>query len=223
MNARRSIPLALLATATAVLATACAATATPGAAGSASAPAAAPSAGKSKAAGGNGSSDSYAYKHPCDPSQVSVEVRYQHNVGDSRRIIVVSNHGSTACGLSYYPTVAISDSRTVGGNSHPTSFATPKVPGGLGGAPYVPVYAGHSVYAVLDLNPSHSAAGAVTTYDEIDVKASDSMPDAATTNHAVRAQPANSGNPSVKGPLLSLYYANLADAVSQVGNPSNYK
>ena len=257
MNARRSIPLALLAAATAVLATACAATTTtPGAAGTAgsSAPAAAPSqstgaqpitdrsgtpaptAGKGRTTGGtggtggtgstgsgNGNSDSYAFKHPCDPGQVSVDVQYQHSVGDTRRIIVVTNHGSTACGLSYFPTVSIADSRSVGPNSHPTSFTTPKVPGGLGGAPYTALHAGRSAYAVLDLDPSHSTAGAVQKYDELDVKASDFMPDAATTNHAVRAQPADSGNPYVKAPVLSLYYATVADAVAQAGNPADYK
>lgn len=253
MNVRRSLPLALTVIATAVLATACSATGTvaggPGASQSASAgtgaassaptsgatggstgggaaPISAPSkpgSGSGTSAGGNATSDSYAWKHPCAPGQISIEVQYQPSLGTSRRVIVATNHGSAACGLSYFPTVAVSDSSSIGGTSSPARFVNPKVPGGLGGAPYSPIYAGHSAYAVLDLNPSHTAAGASHLYNEIDVLASDFMPNAATTNHPVKAQPAGTGNPDVKAPVLSLYQPTVADAVSQVGNPGNFK
>jgi hypothetical protein len=254
MNARRSIPLALLAAATAVLATACssgsgtgASASTPGASvaassAGASAPApqtagAVPASSKSPAArrptqtattgkagtsGGDADSDAYAWKHPCDPGQITVAVQYQHSVGDTRRVIVATNHGSAACGLSYYPTVEVTDSRSVGPNSHPASFVSPKVPGGLGGAPYTPIHAGRSLYAVLDLDPGHTTSGAVRTYDELDVKAGDFMPDAATTNHPLRNEPSGSGNPYVKGPILSLYRPSVADAVAQVSDLGNF-
>ncbi|MFC1429990.1 DUF4232 domain-containing protein [Streptacidiphilus sp. N1-3] len=182
-----------------------------------------PPGGKAPAAGGNAGSDSYAWKHPCDPGQVSIQVEYQHGIGDTRRIIVATNHGSAACGLSYYPAVAIADSGSIGSTSHPARFATPKVPGGLGGAPYTPIHAGSSLYAVLDLDPGHTTSGAVRGYDELDVKAADFMPDAATTNHPVKAQPGNSGNPYVKAPVLSLYRSSIADAVAQVGNLADFE
>lgn len=172
---------------------------------------------------GNAVSDSYAWKHPCDPSQISIEVRYQPSLGSSRRVIVATNHGSAACGLSYFPTVTVGDSTSVGGTSYPTRFVTPKVPGGLGGAPYSPIYAGHSAYAVIDLNPSHTAAGASHQYDELDIQPADFMPHASTTNHTLRAQPANSGNPDVKAPVLSLYQASVADAVKQLNDPSSFR
>ncbi|MHA6763030.1 DUF4232 domain-containing protein [Streptacidiphilus sp. PAMC 29251] len=260
MNARRSIPLALLATATALLATACASgatTATPGATastGAAATPtgaAAQPAGSRSSApaptteptstkptsteptstkpttratgTGGNANSDAYAWKHPCDPGQVSIQVQYQHSIGDTRRVIVATNHGSAACGLSYYPTVAVADSTSVGPTSHPTRFVTPKVPGGLGGAPYASIHAGQSLYAVIDLDPGHTKVGAVRTYDELDVKAADFLPEAATTNHPVKAQPAGRGNPYVKAPILSLYQRSVGDAVSQVGDLSDFR
>lgn len=252
MNARRSIPLALLAAATAVLATACssgsgtgASASTPGAsvaASSASASAPAPqtagavpvsskgpaapeptrAATTGKAAGGNATSDAYAWKHPCDPGQVTVAVQYQHSVGATRRVIVATNHGSAACGLSYYPTVEATDSKSVGPNSHPTVFVSPKVPGGLGGAPYASIHAGQSLYAVLDLDPGHTTSGAVQKYDELDVKAADFMPDAATTNHPLRNEPSGGGNPYVKAPVLSLYQPSVADAVTQVSDLGNF-
>ena len=254
MNARRSIPLALLAAATAVLATACSSTGTgtgaaaSGATGATSAAATAsasatgtagaapvgstsqvakPTQAPTKAAptagqGGDASSDAYAWKHPCDPGQVGITVEYRHGVGDTRRVIVATNHGKTACGLSYYPTVAVADSASIGSTSHPARFATPKVPGGLGGAPYASIHAGQSLYAVIDLDPGHTTSGAVRTFDELDVKAADFMPDAVTTNHPVKDEPSGSGNPYVKGPVLSLYQPSLADAVSQVGNLGNF-
>ena len=252
MNARRSIPLALLAAATAVLATACSSTGTgatattPGtsvaataastASASASQTAGAAPVSSSPAAprptqaattakgtgGGNATSDSYAWKHPCDPGQVTVAVRYQHSIGDTRRVIVATNHGSAACGLSYYPAVETADSKTIGPNSHPTHFVSPKVPGGLGGAPYASIHAGRSLYAVIDLDPGRTTSGAVRTYDELEVKAADFMPDAATTNHPVRNEPAGSGNPYVKAPVLSLYQPSIADAVTQVSDLGNF-
>jgi hypothetical protein len=172
--------------------------------------------------GGNATSDAYAWKHPCDPAKVGIRVEYQQGIGDTRRIIVATNHGSTACGLSYYPSVLVADSRSVGGTSHPTSFASPKVPGGLGGAPYASIHAGTSLYAVIDLDPGHTTSGAVRTFDELDVRAADFMPDAATYDLPLKAHPTDTANPYVKGPILSLYQPSIADAVTQVGTLSDF-
>ena len=173
--------------------------------------------------GGNATSDAYAWKHPCDPGKVSIQVEYQQSVGDTRRVIVATNHGSTACGLSYYPSVAVADSKSIGGTSHPARFVSPKVPGGLGGAPYASIHAGTSLYAVIDLDPGHTTSGAVRTYDELDVRAADFMPDAATTNHPLKAHPSDPAEPYVKGPVLSLYQPSVADAVTQVGTLSDFQ
>ncbi|MFC1420266.1 DUF4232 domain-containing protein [Streptacidiphilus cavernicola] len=188
-------------------------------------PQAAPTAkapGGSAGSGGNATSDAYAWKHPCDSGQVTVAVQYQHTIGDTRRVIVATNHGKAACGLSYYPAVSVADSASIGATSGTAKFVTPKVPGGLGGAPYASIHAGQSLYAVIDLDPGHTTSGAVRSFDELDVKSADFMPDAATTNHPLKNEPAGSGNPYVKGPILSLYQPSLADAVAQVSDLGDF-
>ncbi|MEZ0090643.1 DUF4232 domain-containing protein [Streptacidiphilus sp. EB129] len=180
--------------------------------------------GSGGSAGGNGSSDSYAYKHPCTSDQVTVAVRYQASVGTTRRVITVTNHGGSACGMSYYPDVSIganASAATSGDGTMPGSL-TAKAPGGLGGAPYDPLYAGQTQYSVVDLNPGHSSAGTSRSYDTLAVRADDSWANAVIQNDPVRAQPANSGNPEVKDPRVSLYYTSLGTATAQVAVSGNY-
>ena len=54
------------------------------------------------------------------------------------------------------------------------------------------------------------------------VRADDSWANAVIQNDPVRAQPANSGNPEVKDPRVSLYYTSLGTATAQVAVSGNY-
>ncbi len=217
----RILPVALLAATTATLAlTAC---------GSASASAAAPAtvtaksahaapvsfvaapAAAVKATGGNADSDSYAYKHPCAERQLSVKVSYDAKLGASKRLIAVTDTGSTACGLSYFPLVAIDNSATIHVPHGTAETVQPKVPGGLGGAPYYSLHAGHTAYAVVDLDPSHSTVGASRVYNQLSVIATDSLPNADTVNTKLVAE-GGSGNPYVKAPFLGLYENSITAA-----------
>lgn len=194
--------------------------AAPSAGGAASTSAAAPgrqtggSAPQTSARGAdpNANSDAYAWKHDCVLDHVKADVQFQSAIGATRRVVAVTNTGTTACGLSYYPLLAIGDSRAPG-----DTYVHPTPPGGLGGAPNSPVYAGRTVYSVVDLNPSRSSVGATRTANDLDVLPSDAMPNAATTNHALVAEPAGSGNPEVHNPVVSLYYASVATAASMLG------
>lgn len=158
--------------------------------------------GSAAAGGGNATSDGYAYKHPCAAGQLSVSVTTPADAS-GRRVIAVRNNGANACGLSYYPQVHLDGS---GGRT-----VKPLVPGGLGGAPAYPVYAGRTAYAVIDLDPSGATSGTVTGIDELNVLADgDHMPDADTRNF-----PLGSGALVLK-PKLGLYRSTVADAVASM-------
>ncbi|MFF2958953.1 DUF4232 domain-containing protein [Streptomyces sp. NPDC057963] len=154
-------------------------------------------------AGGNNDTDSYAYKHPCAIEKLSVRVTGRSGA-PTQRVIKVRNTGASACGLSYHPRVSL-------GNSHAPDHShdvLPLVPGGLGGAPAYPVHAGHTAYAVIDLDPSGATTGTVPGIDEMNVLADgDHMPNAATLNF-----PLGSGA-KVLRPKLGLYRSTIADAV----------
>ncbi|MFJ2133626.1 DUF4232 domain-containing protein [Streptomyces sp. NPDC087845] len=154
-------------------------------------------------AGGNNDTDSYAYKHPCAIEKLSVHVTGRPGA-PTQRVIKVRNTGASACRLSYYPRVSL-------GNSHAPDHShdvLPLVPGGLGGAPAYPVHAGHTAYAVIDLDPSGATTGTVPGIDEMNVLADgDHMPNAATLNF-----PLGSGAKVLK-PKLGLYRSTIADAV----------
>ncbi len=249
-NTRRHlVPLALLAAAGTLALTACGTSGTTaGAAGSTatpSSPVSAATAGGGSASGGtaasgggsasggttasgrpiastngNASSDSYAYKHLCTADQLNVKVTYDAPLGATKRLIAVTDTGSTACGLSYFPVVAIDAAATIHTNQGTPQTVQPKVPGGLGGAPAYALYAGHTAYAVVDLNPSHSISGAVRTYDQLSVIASDGLPNAATVEAKLVDEGGSTGNPYVKDPFLGLYRNSIADAVS-AAKPTN--
>ncbi|MQY11094.1 hypothetical protein SRB5_12080 [Streptomyces sp. RB5] len=77
-------------------------------------------------------------------------------------------------------------------------------PGGLGGAPAYPLYAGTSAYAVTDLNPTGAKDGA--HLDTLEVLANaDHMPQS-----GARRFPTD--NPVVLRPMLGLYSATVEEA-----------
>lgn len=123
----------------------------------------------------------------------------------TRRLITVRNTGATSCGLSYFPLVDLGDSKS----ADRSADLKPLIPGGLGGPPAYVLHAGKTAYAVLDLNPGGSGSGPATTLDEINVLASDSLPNAATKNFPL-------GGGSVGKPKLGLYEAAVADAVASM-------
>ncbi|MEY9893838.1 hypothetical protein ABIA31_007518 [Catenulispora sp. MAP5-51] len=148
--------------------------------------------------------DSYAFAHRCDSSQVTLQVTRMSDV-PTRRLITVRNTGATSCGLSYFPLVDLGDSKS----ADRSADLKPLIPGGLGGPPAYVLHAGKTAYAVLDLNPGGSGSGPATTLDEINVLASDSLPNAATKNFPL-------GGGSVGKPKLGLYEAAVADAVASM-------
>lgn len=162
-------------------------------------------------------SDAYAYKHACTPGQVKVHVVYDAKLGATKRLIEVSNTGSRACGLTYYPTVAVDNSKTINVPWGTAQTVQPKVPGGLGGAPAYPLLAKQTAYSVLDLDPSHANV-AKRPYNEISVIFNNNLPDADTLNFS--AAIAHQGNPSVKNPFLGLYRSTIA-AANASANPAN--
>jgi hypothetical protein len=128
-------------------------------------------------------------------------------VAPTQRVIGVRNAGSNACGLSYYPLVSLGNSQSAD-HSHDVR---PLIPSGLGAAPAYPVRAGHTAYAVIDLNPSGATTGTVAKIDEMNVLADgDHMPNADTLNF-----PLGSGAKVLK-PKLGLYRSTIADAVSSM-------
>ncbi|MER5360799.1 DUF4232 domain-containing protein [Streptomyces sp. NPDC002785] len=156
-----------------------------------------------KAGGGNASSDSYTYTHPCEMQKLSVHVTRRAGA-PTQRVIEVRNVGSKACGLSHYPLVSLGNSQSPD-HSHDVR---PLIPSGLGGVPAFPVRAGHTAYAVIDLNPSGATTGTVAKIDEMNVLADgDHMPNADTLNF-----PLGSGAKVLK-PKLGLYRNTVADAV----------
>lgn len=156
--------------------------------------------------GADATSDSYAYKHPCSAQQLSVKVT-RRSGAPSQRVISVHNNGSRSCGLSYFPLVYLDQAHAANG----AGAVKPLVPGGLGGAPAYPVYAGRTAYAVIDLDPSGATSGTVAGIDELNVLADgDHMPNADTLNF-----PLGSGALVLK-PKLGLYEATVADAVTSM-------
>ncbi|MEY9874356.1 hypothetical protein ABH931_003851 [Streptacidiphilus sp. MAP12-33] len=156
--------------------------------------------------GGDATSDSYAYKHPCSPQQLSIHVTTRAGA-PSQRVIAVRNSGARSCGLSYYPLVSLDKSQAPDG----ATAVKPLVPGGLGGPPAFPVYAGRTAYAVIDLDPSGATSGTVAGINELNVLADgDHMPNADTLNF-----PLGSGALVLK-PKLGLYESSVADAVSSM-------
>ncbi|MBC3844076.1 hypothetical protein GXW82_39410 [Streptacidiphilus sp. 4-A2] len=143
---------------------------------------------------------------------------YKSSLGPTRRVIEATDTGSTACGLSYYPQVAVDNSASIGSNQGTAQTVQPQVPGGLGGAPYYALYAGHTAYAVIDLDPSHSTSGAGRNYDELSVIATTSLPDADTVATKIVEEGGSSGNPYVKAPFLGLYEDSLSAAASSASD-----
>ncbi|MFJ6214954.1 DUF4232 domain-containing protein [Streptomyces sp. NPDC092296] len=200
MSVRHSLAVTTLVTAGAVLAL----TAYPS--GSSPAAAATPTAAVAAAGGGNADSDSYAYQHPCSSQQLSITVTGRAGA-PSQRVIAVRNHGKAACGLSYYPRVDLGRS-TARDNSH---NVLPLVPSGLGGPPAFPVHAGHTAYAVIDLDPSGATRGTVPGIDELNVLADgDHMANAETRNFPLAR------GTRVLRPKLGLYRDTVAAAVASM-------
>ncbi|MFI6048987.1 hypothetical protein ACIBCO_02730 [Streptomyces violascens] len=159
-----------------------------------------------KTGGKDATSDSYAYKHLCAADQLAVSAKELDSNPD-QYVIAVTNHGKAACGLSsYYPRVDLGAKNTAD-RSHDIH---PLVPGGLGGAPAVPVYAGRTVHAVLDVDPN-GAKGSNGGIDEINVLADTRFPNADTHNF-----PMNEGATVVQHPKLGLYRTSISDAVSSM-------
>jgi Protein of unknown function (DUF4232) len=245
---RRVLPLALVAAAGTLALTACGGASGASAAGAAgvsasasasgAASSAAPHSSSPAAAGGSGSgggaaagspissggsdadSNSYAYSHPCPAGQLRVKVSYDAALGATKRLIAVTDTGRRACGLSYYPVVAVDNSSTIGTRSGTPQTIQPAVPGGLGGPPAYALHAGHTAYAVVDLDPSHRNAGASRAYDQLSVVASDNLPDADTIDTPIVEEGGGTGNPHVKAPFLGLY-ENTVTAADSSANPVN--
>ncbi|WP_329367370.1 DUF4232 domain-containing protein [Streptomyces sp. NBC_00669] len=156
--------------------------------------------------GSHATSDSYAFAHPCTAGQVRVTVT-RRDSAPTQRVIEVRNTGASSCGLSYFPLVSLDDSHAADGGK----AVKPLIPSGLGGAPAFPVYAGHTAYAVLDLDPSGATSGTVDGIDELNVLANgDHMPNADTVNFRL-----GSGSLVLK-PKLGLYGATVAEAVASM-------
>ncbi|MEU2025048.1 DUF4232 domain-containing protein [Streptomyces sp. NPDC016469] len=155
------------------------------------------------AAGGD-TSDGYAYKHPCESSDLSVRV-YAREGSATQHVIEVNNTGRNSCGLSYFPRVSL-------GAANATDHSgdiLPLVPGGLGGAPAYPVKPKTAAIAVIDLNPG--GGNGVTWVNELNVLADgDHMPNAEQLNFPL--------GPDVKvgTPKLGLYERTVADAVASM-------
>ncbi|GAA2422127.1 hypothetical protein ACFPFX_17620 [Streptomyces mauvecolor] len=159
-----------------------------------------------KTGGKDATSDSYAYKHLCAADQLAVGAKELGSNPD-QYVISVTNRGKAACGLSsYYPRVDLG-SKNAADRSHNIH---PLVPSGLGGAPAMPVYAGRTVYAVLDVDPN-GAKGSNGGIDEINVLADTRFPNADTHNF-----PMNEGATVVQHPKLGLYRDSISDAVSSM-------
>ncbi|MFC5767686.1 DUF4232 domain-containing protein [Actinacidiphila bryophytorum] len=167
---------------------------------------AAPKPAPAKDPGAASDPDGYAFRHPCGIGQLSVQVTRRAGA-PTQRVIAVRNTGPLSCGLSYYPLVVLDSAKAQDG----TAAVHPLVPDGLGGPPAYPVYAGHTAYAVVDLDPSGATTGTATGVDEMDV-----LPDA---GHMPAAQtldfPLGKGT-SVLKPKLGLYRDTVADAVASM-------
>lgn len=147
---RRTIPLVLVAAGATLALTGCGGGSDSGATGPSSAAAspgtatATPGSGGSGAAKGSGGTGS-------------------STASNSSGTAGTGTNGKAACGLSsYYPVVDLG-SKNAADRSHDIH---PQVPGGLGGAPAVPVHAGRTVYAVLDTDPN-GAKGSNGGFDEL--------------------------------------------------------
>ncbi|GAB2701233.1 DUF4232 domain-containing protein [Kitasatospora kifunensis] len=173
-----------------------------------------PSPAGAKGGSGGTSSDEYAYAHPCAGEQVKVTTGFDAQLGTTKRLIKVINTGSTACGLSFHPSVAIDNSGTVGAGSGPgpVQSVQPAVSKNLGDGQGYPLRAGATAYAVVDLDPSHSTTGAGRQYNELSVMATDKLPLADTVATPITEQGGGAGNPYVKSPFLGKYSDTVADA-----------
>jgi hypothetical protein len=159
----------------------------------------------STGSGGSGSAD-YAYTHPCDIGKLSVRVTPRPGKA-TQHVIEVRSLDKNACGLSHHPLVGLGGSRS----ADRAGDVKPLIPGGLGGAPAYPLEAGQKAYAVIDLNPGGTSAGAATDIDQINVLVdSEHMPNAATLNF-----PLPSGT-RVLEPKLGLYRSSVSDAASSM-------
>ncbi|MFJ8311000.1 MULTISPECIES: hypothetical protein [unclassified Streptomyces] len=156
--------------------------------------------------GRDAASDAYAYKHLCAASQLAINAKELDSNPD-QYVITVTNRGQAACGISsYYPLVALSPKNAV----DRSKSTHPLVPSGLGGAPAVPVYAGHTVYAVLDTDPG-GAKGGNGGIDEINVLADERFPNAEIHNF-----PMDEGATVTRHPKLGLYRDTVRDAVTSM-------
>lgn len=150
-------------------------------------------------------SDTYAFSHLCTRGQLTMTVTTMASA-PSRRLITVHNIGRAACGLDYFPHVDIGRSTSQDSSAN----VKPWIPGGLGGPPAFPIYAGARSYAVVDLNPRHATRSVRPGLDEMNVLAVSSMPKAATRNFKLGS------GVVVNRPLLGLYEQSVADAVASM-------
>ncbi|MFF1921343.1 hypothetical protein ACFVW8_12315 [Streptomyces sp. NPDC058221] len=133
---------------------------------------------------------------------------YPREGSPTQQVIEVNNIGANSCGLSYFPLVFLGNSSSAnhGKDVHPL------IPSGLGGAPAYPVKPRTAALAVIDLNPSgaNAASGALTWINELNVIASDHLPNAETQNF-----PLGEGV-EVLNPKLGLYDSTIDRAVKSM-------
>ena len=143
----------------------------------------------------------------CVPPVNSPSLQRSWTPNPDQYVIAVTNRGQG--GLRHFlvlPPVALSPKNGAdrSKNTHPL------VPSGLGGAPAIPVYAGHTVYAVLDIDPD-GAKGGNGGIDEISVLVDQRFPNAEIHNF-----PMDEGATVTKHPKLGLYRDTIRDAVTSM-------
>ncbi len=160
--------------------------------------------------GADATSDSYAYHHPCTSSQLSLRL-VRRATAPTQRVIEVRNLGTRSCGLSYYPKVGLYNGDSATGDPS----VDVEVPDGLGGPPATPVYAGQTLYAVVDLDPSGDTQHAVDMINTMNV-----LPDGDHMSSRYTRIFRLSAEDHVLHPKLGLYDTTVARAVESVDGVS---